>query len=176
MSDMRHRVAFARHLKHGVHLLAGPTCHIPGRSFSKAGSAPSEPPHSPSLPASDAGAITDTRTDTGTNTGTDIGVGPGTGSGTGTRTDTGTADEGTWAPTCTKQAASDSAVGGTGNGQADARLPNESPDCTKLVLFKGGYMKTFRMLVRFKIFQLVGIAALAIPINTFLVEVRLLFA
>ncbi|KAL0031542.1 hypothetical protein WJX77_006181 [Trebouxia sp. C0004] len=31
-------------------------------------------------------------------------------------------------------------------------------------------MQTFRLLVRFKIFQLVGIAALAIPINTFLME------
>lgn len=33
-------------------------------------------------------------------------------------------------------------------------------------------MQTFRLLVRFKVFQLVGIAALAIPINTFLMEVR----
>jgi hypothetical protein len=39
-------------------------------------------------------------------------------------------------------------------------------------LYKGRYMQTFRLLVRFKIFQLVGIAALAIPINTFLMEVR----
>lgn len=33
-------------------------------------------------------------------------------------------------------------------------------------------MVPFRLLVRFKIFQLVGVAALAVPINTFLSEVR----
>ena len=41
----------------------------------------------------------------------------------------------------------------------------------KVVLYKGAYMHPFRMLVRFKIFQLFGIAALAVPINTFLVAV-----
>ena len=33
-------------------------------------------------------------------------------------------------------------------------------------------MVPFRLLVRFKIFQLAGVAALAVPINTFLSEVR----
>ena len=42
---------------------------------------------------------------------------------------------------------------------------------SKVVLYKGRYMKAFRMLVRFKVFQLVGIAALAVPINTFMVGV-----
>lgn len=55
--------------------------------------------------------------------------------------------------------------------EADLTTANDIPDGTKLVLYKGRYMQTFRLLVRFKIFQLVGIAALAIPINTFLVEV-----
>ena len=41
-----------------------------------------------------------------------------------------------------------------------------------IILYRGAYMRPFRMLVRFKIFQLVGIASLAIPINTFLVEVQ----
>lgn len=41
------------------------------------------------------------------------------------------------------------------------------------VLYRGAFMQPFRLLVRFKIFQLVGIASLAIPINTFLVEVML---
>ena len=44
---------------------------------------------------------------------------------------------------------------------------------SRVVLYKGRYMLAFRMLVRFKIFQLVGIAALAVPINTFLAGVRL---
>ena len=55
--------------------------------------------------------------------------------------------------------------------EADLKDTNDIPDGTKLVVYKGRYMQTFRLLVRFKIFQLVGIAALAIPINTFLVEV-----
>lgn len=41
-----------------------------------------------------------------------------------------------------------------------------------MVLYKGRGMVPFRVLVRLKIFQLAGVAALAIPINTFLVEVR----
>ena len=44
---------------------------------------------------------------------------------------------------------------------------------SRIVLYKGRYMLAFRMLVRFKIFQLVGIAALAVPINTFLAGVSL---
>lgn len=38
------------------------------------------------------------------------------------------------------------------------------------VLYRGVGMIPFRVLVRLKIFQLVGVAALAIPINTFLVQ------
>jgi hypothetical protein len=41
----------------------------------------------------------------------------------------------------------------------------------KLVLYRGIGMVPFRVLVRLKVFQLAGVAALAIPINTFLVEV-----
>lgn len=36
-------------------------------------------------------------------------------------------------------------------------------------------MVPFRLLVRFKIFQLAGVAALAVPINTFLSEVKFPF-
>ena len=54
-------------------------------------------------------------------------------------------------------------------GQAAAELPQGS----KIVLYKGRYMQAFRMLVRFKVLQLVGIAALAVPINTFLVGVSM---
>ena len=63
---------------------------------------------------------------------------------------------------------------GTGASQAPSDKEGVSgfPVGTKVVLYKGRYMQLFRMLVRFKIFQLVGIAALAVPINTFLVEVR----
>ncbi|DBB10648.1 TPA: hypothetical protein ACH3X3_007157 [Trebouxia sp. C0006] len=57
---------------------------------------------------------------------------------------------------------------GTNKGQSPSS--NDVADDTKVVLYKGRYMQTFRLLVRFKIFQLVGIAALAIPINTFLME------
>ena len=52
--------------------------------------------------------------------------------------------------------------------------PAQKPSATtqaRIVLYKGAFMRPFRLLVRFKIFQLVGIASLAIPINTFLVEV-----
>ncbi|KAK9817066.1 hypothetical protein WJX72_009013 [[Myrmecia] bisecta] len=38
------------------------------------------------------------------------------------------------------------------------------------VLYRGKWMQPFRLLVRFKIFQLVGVAALVVPINTWLVE------
>ena len=40
----------------------------------------------------------------------------------------------------------------------------------KHVLYRGRFMVPFRLLVRFKVFQLVGVAALAVPINTFLVQ------
>jgi len=64
------------------------------------------------------------------------------------------------------------AASDAGTNQAQPPSSNDIPDDTKIVLYKGRYMQTFRLLVRFKIFQLVGIAALAIPINTFLMEVR----
>ena len=41
-----------------------------------------------------------------------------------------------------------------------------------IVVYKGTGMRVFRLLVRFKIFQLLGVAALAIPINTMFNEVR----
>ncbi|KAL0051647.1 hypothetical protein WJX82_011174 [Trebouxia sp. C0006] len=56
------------------------------------------------------------------------------------------------------------------NDQPCKETPSLLSNDTKVVLYKGRYMQTFRLLVRFKIFQLVGIAALAIPINTFLME------
>ena len=42
----------------------------------------------------------------------------------------------------------------------------------KHVLYQGRWMVPFRVLVRLKIFQLSGIAACAIPLGTFLSEVR----
>lgn len=54
--------------------------------------------------------------------------------------------------------------------EADRDSGSHAVDAGKIVLYKGRYMRMFRMLVRFKIFQLVGIAALAVPINTFLAE------
>lgn len=42
----------------------------------------------------------------------------------------------------------------------------------KTVLYRGVGMVPFRVLVRLKIFQLAGVAGLAIPINTFLVQAR----
>ncbi|DBA91034.1 TPA: hypothetical protein ACH3X2_004232 [Trebouxia sp. C0005] len=62
------------------------------------------------------------------------------------------------------------AASDAGTNQARPPLSIDIPDNTKIVLYKGRYMQAFRLLVRFKIFQLVGIAALAIPINTFLME------
>ncbi len=40
----------------------------------------------------------------------------------------------------------------------------------KVVLYRGFGIIPFRVLVRLKIFQLMGFASLAIPINTFLVQ------
>ena len=40
------------------------------------------------------------------------------------------------------------------------------------MLYRGLGMVPFRLLVRFKVFQLAAVAALAIPISTFLSEVR----
>lgn len=45
-----------------------------------------------------------------------------------------------------------------------------SKEAQRIVLYRGRGMVPFRVLVRLKIFQLAGVAALAIPINTFLVE------
>ena len=52
-------------------------------------------------------------------------------------------------------------------GAADA-----APSPPKHVLYRGLGMVPFRLLVRFKVFQLAAVAALAIPISTFLSEVR----
>ncbi len=42
-----------------------------------------------------------------------------------------------------------------------------------ILLYKGRGMQLFRLLVRFKVLQLLGVAALAIPINTMFSEVRI---
>ena len=57
--------------------------------------------------------------------------------------------------------------------EADRDAGAQVTEGSRVVLYKGRYMQAFRMLVRFKIFQLVGIAALAVPINTFLAGVSL---
>lgn len=57
--------------------------------------------------------------------------------------------------------------------EADGDAEAQAVEGSRVVLYKGRYMLAFRMLVRFKIFQLVGIAALAVPINTFLAGVSL---
>ena len=49
--------------------------------------------------------------------------------------------------------------------------PDGDKGIERIVLYRGRGMIPFRVLVRLKIFQLAGVAALAIPINTFLVEV-----
>ena len=51
------------------------------------------------------------------------------------------------------------------------RQPTDQGAAEKTVLYRGKGMVPFRVLVRLKIFQLAGVAALAIPINTFLVQV-----
>ena len=63
--------------------------------------------------------------------------------------------------------------GSQGGLEADRASGAQAVEGHRVVLYKGRYMLAFRMLVRFKIFQLVGIAALAIPINTFLAGVSL---
>ncbi len=45
-----------------------------------------------------------------------------------------------------------------------------------VVLYKGFGMVPFRVLVRLKVFQLAGVAGLAIPINSFLGEARSFFS
>ena len=51
--------------------------------------------------------------------------------------------------------------------------PSEPTSPTKEVLYRGRGMRLFRLLVRMKIFQLSGVAALAIPITTFLSQASL---
>ena len=46
----------------------------------------------------------------------------------------------------------------------------------KEVLYRGRWMVPFRVLVRLKIFQLAGVASLAIPLNSFLLEVSHILA
>lgn len=53
---------------------------------------------------------------------------------------------------------------------AQQALDSPAAAPAKHVLYRGRYMVPFRLLVRFKVFQLVGVAALAVPINTFLVQ------
>ncbi len=55
---------------------------------------------------------------------------------------------------------------------ARAATPQIGEEAERTVLYRGRGMVPFRVLVRLKIFQLGGVAALAIPINTFLVEVE----
>lgn len=64
-----------------------------------------------------------------------------------------------------------SATARTAVEDSDANTQTARTPQSRVVLYRGAYMQPFRLLVRFKIFQLVGIASLAIPINTFLVEV-----
>ena len=54
---------------------------------------------------------------------------------------------------------------------AEGTPPDSNEGIERIVLYRGRGMIPFRVLVRLKIFQLAGVAALAIPINTFLVEV-----
>jgi hypothetical protein len=55
--------------------------------------------------------------------------------------------------------------------RSEGTPPEDSKDECRVVLYRGRGIVPFRVLVRLKIFQLAGVAALAIPINTFLVEV-----
>lgn len=48
--------------------------------------------------------------------------------------------------------------------------PEGAQAAQKTVLYRGFGMIPFRVLVRLKVFQLMGVASLAIPINTFLVQ------
>ena len=65
-----------------------------------------------------------------------------------------------------------SAHSSRGTGRPALDVPAAAP--AKHVLYQGRFMVPFRLLVRFKVFQLVGVAALAVPINTFLVQASLL--
>ncbi|BDA42295.1 hypothetical protein COCOBI_03-1820 [Coccomyxa sp. Obi] len=56
------------------------------------------------------------------------------------------------------------------NEKTPQKQPTDQGAAEKTVLYRGKGMVPFRVLVRLKIFQLAGVAALAIPINTFLVQ------
>lgn len=56
------------------------------------------------------------------------------------------------------------------SGEPHHKQPRDQGAADKTVLYRGKGMVPFRVLVRLKIFQLAGVAALAIPINTFLVQ------
>jgi hypothetical protein len=58
----------------------------------------------------------------------------------------------------------------SGANSTVSQLPGKDQAPTKVVLYKGFGMIPFRVLVRLKVFQLMGVASLAIPINTFLVQ------
>ena len=64
-----------------------------------------------------------------------------------------------------------SSSSGSSAGSRGGATQGESEQQGKVVLYRGLGMVPFRVLVRLKIFQLAGVAALAIPINTFLAEV-----
>lgn len=64
-----------------------------------------------------------------------------------------------------EEVAQPGALGAAGGGAAEP-----------VVLYKGFGMVPFRVLVRLKVFQLAGVAGLAIPINSFLGEARNLFS
>lgn len=76
-------------------------------------------------------------------------------------------------PSTVQQHSAASQAGGHGADEAVRDSGSQAVGAGRIVLYRGCYMLAFRMLVRFKIFQLVGIAALAVPINTFLAEVSL---
>ena len=74
-------------------------------------------------------------------------------------------------PVRLQQHSAASQEGRQGRNEAVKDAGAQAVEGSRVVLYKGRYMLAFRMLVRFKIFQLVGIAALAVPINTFLAGV-----
>ena len=76
-------------------------------------------------------------------------------------------------PARRQQLSAASQEGSQCSNEADGDAEAQAVEGSRVVLYKGRYMLAFRMLVRFKIFQLVGIAALAVPINTFLAGVSL---
>jgi hypothetical protein len=64
--------------------------------------------------------------------------------------------------------------GQSGDGSnSESGSPGAAGPPAKHVLYRGLGMVPFRLLVRFKVFQLAGVAAVVIPISTFLSQVRL---